>query len=112
MQVGFGNLGGAVAAFSYIYIDAPRYTKGHALLIASATMSAALSLVMSWYLRKENRRRDMMMERMGRTIDGLTRKEREVEKEAGDGASVSFLPAGTHIRGTKADLTQFFRYTV
>jgi hypothetical protein len=42
MHVGFGNLGGILAAFSYRATDAPRYFAGHGLLIGTTSMSCCL----------------------------------------------------------------------
>ncbi|KAI5857837.1 major facilitator superfamily domain-containing protein [Tricharina praecox] len=93
MQVGFGNLGGVVAAFSYRYTDAPRYVSGHALLVGTCLLSAAGSACLSVYLRRENRRRDAVMRENNRSVEGLTEHEMEEERGRGDYAS-------------------FFRYTV
>ncbi|KAH8155576.1 uncharacterized protein LAJ45_00586 [Morchella importuna] len=93
MHVGFGNLGGAIAAFAYRSTDAPRYYSGHGLLIGTTTMSAFLCVFMTWYLRKENARRDALMSEKGFTLETYTDEMKESERENGDYAT-------------------FFRYTV
>lgn len=93
MHVGFGNLGGVLAAFSYRATDAPRYFSGHGLLIGTTTMSACLCLFMTLYLRRENARRDMLMAEKDLTLDSYTEEMKEAERERGDNAT-------------------FFRYTI
>lgn len=89
MHVGFGNLGGAIAAFAYRTVDKPRYYSGHGLLIATTTMSCFLCIFMTWYLRKENARRDALMTEKGLTLESYTDEMKELEREAGDSATVS-----------------------
>lgn len=89
MHVGFGNLGGAIAAFLYQKKDAPEYYPGHGTLLATLTMSACLSTFMTIYLRRENARRD----REYKAPSEYTSAERALEREKGDNAT-------------------FFRYTV
>ncbi|KAG2003105.1 high-affinity nicotinic acid transporter [Coprinopsis cinerea AmutBmut pab1-1] len=101
MHVGFGNLGGVIAAFTYRSTEAPRYFAGHGLLIATTTMSLVLSFFMHVYLRRENNRRDeelrQEMDAAGGKIvsrdEWYTQEMREKERERGDYAS-------------------FFRYTI
>lgn len=89
MHVGFGNLGGAIAAFAYRTVEKPRYYSGHGLLIATTTMSCFLCIFMTWYLRKENARRDALMTEKGYTLESYTDEMKETERELGDNASVS-----------------------
>ncbi|KAI5845126.1 major facilitator superfamily domain-containing protein [Morchella snyderi] len=93
MHVGFGNLGGAIAAFAYRAADSPRYYSGHGLLIGTTSMSAVLCVFMTWYLRKENARRDILMSEKGFTLETYTDEMKDSERENGDNAT-------------------FFRYTV
>ncbi|KAI5781445.1 major facilitator superfamily domain-containing protein [Geopyxis carbonaria] len=93
MHVGFGNLGGTIAAFVYRKTDAPRYFSGHGLLMGTTAMSCVLCIFMTWYLRKENARRDEAMREKGLTLDDYTEEMRVSEREKGDNAT-------------------FFRYTV
>jgi sugar phosphate permease len=93
MHVGFGNLGGIIAAFAYRSTDAPRYFSGHGLLIATTTMSLSLCCFMTIYLRKENARRDALMASQGLTLDGYSDDMKDSEREKGDNAT-------------------FFRYTI
>ncbi|KAK7403501.1 hypothetical protein QQX98_010731 [Neonectria punicea] len=89
MQIGFGNLGGAVAGFIYRQEDAPHYRAGHGTLIATLCMSCGLAIFMTWYLRKENARRD----REYKAPSEYTLAEMELEADKGDDAT-------------------FFRYTI
>jgi len=93
MHVGFGNLGGVIAGFSFRSKDAPRYFSGHGLLIGTVTMSLALCLFMHTYLKRENARRDAEMIARGLHINSYTDEMKNAERERGDNAS-------------------FFRYTV
>lgn len=89
MHVGFGNLGGAIAAFLFQTQQKPRYFQGYGSLIATLSMSSILSLIMTIYLRRENARRD----RENKPVSEYTEEEMMAEREKGDNAS-------------------FFRYTV
>lgn len=88
MHVSFGNLGGIIAAYIYRPADSPRYLSGHGTLIGLITMSTCLSIFMTLYLRRENKRRDAV-----KPVEAYTEAERVAERERGDYAS-------------------FFRYTV
>jgi len=89
MHVGFGNLGGAIAGFTYQAKDKPRYLPGHGTLIGTVSMSLILSIFMHIYLRRENKRRDALLAASGRRLEDLTDEEKERERELGDYASVS-----------------------
>lgn len=91
MHVGFGNLGGVIAGFTFRAKDAPRYFSGHGLLIATVSMSFLLSLFMHLYLKKENARRDAAMQSQGLTLDSYTEDMKHSEREEGDDATVCFL---------------------
>jgi len=93
MHVGFGNLGGTIAAFAYRSTDAPRYFSGHGLLIGTTTMSCILSIFMTIYLRRENARRDALMAEQGLTLESYSNEMKDAEREKGDNAT-------------------FFRYTI
>lgn len=84
-----GNLGGAIAGFVVRAEEAPHYRSGHLTLLATTTMSCVLSIFMTWYLRRENARRD----REFKPPSEYTREEKVLEKDRGDNAT-------------------FFRYTV
>lgn len=83
MHVGFGNLGGAIAGFIYLSKDAPHYRQGHGILIGMITMSTCLSIFMTLYLRRENRRRDAA----NKNPELYTQEEKDAEREKGDNAS-------------------------
>jgi hypothetical protein len=89
MHVGFGNLGGTIAAFLFQATQGPRYYQGYGALIALLSMSSILSLLMTIYCRRENARRD----RENKPIAEYTPEEMMAEREKGDNAS-------------------FFRYTI
>lgn len=89
MHVGFGNLGGAIAGFIYLSKDSPHFRQGHGILIGMITMSTALSIFMTLYLRRENRRRDAEY----KSPASFTEEEQLAQREKGDNAT-------------------FFRYTV
>lgn len=88
MQVGIGNLGGAIAGFMYLSRDAPGYHSGHGAMIALLGLSTILSIGMSFWFRKENARREVA----GRGME-LTGEDAQREAEKGDNAG-------------------FFRYTI
>ncbi|KAK9476953.1 major facilitator superfamily domain-containing protein [Lipomyces japonicus] len=56
-QVGFGNIGGIIATFSFLAADAPKYTKGYAICLAFAALSMVSCLVYLLGIMKENRDR-------------------------------------------------------
>ncbi|KND88892.1 putative transporter [Tolypocladium ophioglossoides CBS 100239] len=89
MHAGCGNLGGIVSGFVYRQMDAPRYFSGHLIPLGTTTMSCVLSVLMTWYLRNENARRD----REYKPPSTYTREEMALEIDKGDNAT-------------------FFRYTV
>lgn len=92
MHVGFGNLGGVIAAFAYRKGDAPRYLSGHGMLIGLVSMSCALCAFMTMYLRKENARRDELMASKGLRLESYSDEMKSAERENGDNASVSIFP--------------------
>ncbi|GAB1313755.1 High-affinity nicotinic acid transporter [Madurella fahalii] len=89
MHVGFGNLGGAIAAYLFLSKDRPRFIPGFAVLLAFQAMALVLSVIMYIYLRRENARRD----REYKPPSEYTEDERTAEREKGDYAT-------------------FFRYTI
>ncbi|KAG8803411.1 hypothetical protein FRC17_006182 [Serendipita sp. 399] len=93
-HVAFGNMGGCIAAFLFQSKHAPRYFPGFGTLIATLSMSAILSLIMTIYLRRENARRDRVAKENGWPApENYTEEMKEAEREKGDHAS-------------------FFRYTI
>ena len=90
MHVGFGNLGGAIAAFTYRAVEKPRYYSGHGTLLATTFMSMCLCIFMTLYLRRENARRDALLAEQGKTLDSFTEEEKSAERERGDYATVSY----------------------
>lgn len=88
MHVGFGNLGGVLAAFVFLPKDAPQFVRGNSIIIGLQCMSCLLGVFMTVYLRYENKRREAI-----KPAAEYTRAEMEAERLKGDNAS-------------------FFRYTV
>ncbi|KAK0702467.1 high-affinity nicotinic acid transporter [Apiosordaria backusii] len=60
MQVMGGNCGGIIAAYVYKGTDAPRFVKGHAILLGFISLSIVLTLGMTLWCRRENARRDSL----------------------------------------------------
>ena len=90
LMISLGNLGGAVAGFVVRKDEAEQhYFSGHLILLGTTTMSFILCGFMTWYLRRENARRDAAY----KTPDQYTVEEKKLETDNGDNAT-------------------FFRYTV
>jgi hypothetical protein len=83
MHVGFGNLGGVISGFVYRDWDRPRYLSGHAILLATTSMSMVLSIFMTLYLRRENARRDAAH----KPLAEYSRDELIRERDRGDNAT-------------------------
>ncbi|KAF2683465.1 MFS general substrate transporter [Lentithecium fluviatile CBS 122367] len=88
MQVGFGNLGGVLSAYTYTYVDAPNYHRGHSIIITLLSMSTILCVFMRWWCAKENKRRDAVDE-----VDGRKRvwTKKEMVTESGRGDHAGFF---------------------
>lgn len=75
-NVMFGNIGGLISTWAFLSFDAPNYPIGNGLNLATSSTILLLSIVLLWYMKRDNRRRD------ARDVDaelaGLT------EKEVGD----------------------------
>ncbi|EKD15411.1 high-affinity nicotinic acid transporter [Drepanopeziza brunnea f. sp. 'multigermtubi' MB_m1] len=81
MQVGFGNLGGAISGFVYLSKDGPRFVKGHCILIGLTSMSFILTSIMTLYYRRENARRDAIL-----AEGNYSDEQKLAEREKGDDA--------------------------
>ncbi|KAK9384442.1 major facilitator superfamily domain-containing protein [Lipomyces mesembrius] len=57
-QVGFGNIGGITATFSFLATDAPRFTKGYSIGLAFAVLSMISCTMYLICTQWENRQRD------------------------------------------------------
>ncbi|PUU75817.1 major facilitator superfamily domain-containing protein [Tuber borchii] len=57
-QIGFGNIGGIIATYSFISKDAPRYSKGHAISLGFICLSALSCVAYYIAITTENRKRD------------------------------------------------------
>jgi hypothetical protein len=92
MHIGFANLAGVVASFTFRPRDAPRYVSGYGLLIGMVLMSLLLSFFMHGYLKRENARRDDEMRAKGlATLEFYTEDMKYAEREKGDDATVGHL---------------------
>jgi len=92
MHIGFANLAGVVASFTFRPRDAPRYISGYGLLIGMVLMSLFLSLFMHAYLKRENERRDDAMRARGLVaLESYTEDMKYEEREKGDDATVRHL---------------------
>ena len=83
MQVGIGNLGGVISAYMFLPKDAPAFRHGHAALIGFCSMACILSIIMTMYLRYENKHRDGK----GKHPREYTSNEKAAERTLGDHAS-------------------------
>lgn len=75
-QVGFGNIGGIIATFSFLKVDAPFYTKGLALGLAFTLFALGTSAVYLAGLMRENKRK--LSGRDDAKWDQLTQREQAV----------------------------------
>ncbi|KUI64793.1 hypothetical protein VM1G_00713 [Cytospora mali] len=57
-QVGFGNIGGIIATYSFLSKDAPYYRPGHSICIGFICLSAVSSCAYAALITWENRRRE------------------------------------------------------
>lgn len=56
-QVGFGNIGGIIATYSFLDVDKPFYTRGYSIGLAFACLSALSCVVYFVGVTAENKRR-------------------------------------------------------
>ncbi|KAH7076523.1 major facilitator superfamily domain-containing protein [Paraphoma chrysanthemicola] len=89
MQIGSGNIGGAVSGFIFQAKDAPHYRMGHGILLGLCGLTMLLAAFMTVYLRRENAKRDAAH----KSPSEYSFAEMELEKDKGDNAT-------------------FFRYTI
>lgn len=57
--VGFGNIGGILATWTYVATDAPKYVSGHAINLSFACLGTIILGATTIYLRWENKQRSM-----------------------------------------------------
>ncbi|KAL4758354.1 major facilitator superfamily domain-containing protein [Aspergillus foveolatus] len=60
-QIGFGNIGGIIATYSFLEKDAPLYRNGYIIGLSFACLSATMSTVYFFAVRYENRKRERLM---------------------------------------------------
>lgn len=75
-QIGFGNIGGIIATYSFLRKDRPLFKSGYSICISFICLSAASCVVYFVAIWSANRRRDQ-----ARHEGGLTENEKE---EKGD----------------------------
>ena len=78
--VSVGNAGGIISAFTFPATDKPRYYKGHAINTAYCFMTFVTGLVMYFYYKRENARREQIMAAHG----PYTAEEKAALSEEGD----------------------------
>lgn len=66
-QIGFGNIGGIIATYSFIAKDAPLFTKGYGICIGFTLLSAISCCLYAAALTMENRRRQKAVRDIGMT---------------------------------------------
>ncbi len=66
-QIGFGNIGGIIATYSFLSTDAPNYTKGYSIGIAFVCLSGVSCIAYAIAITWENRRRDKAVRNVGLT---------------------------------------------
>ncbi|KAH7125310.1 major facilitator superfamily domain-containing protein [Dendryphion nanum] len=66
-QVGFGNIGGIIAVFSFLKADAPKYIKGYSICIAFVCLSAFSCAVYFVMCATQNRSRNKAVRDVGLT---------------------------------------------
>ncbi|TFK45294.1 MFS transporter [Heliocybe sulcata] len=94
-QVGFGNIGGIIASYSFPSSDGPRYTRGYSISLAFVCLSILSSTAYCIGITMENRRRDR-----------IQREEREGSVEKGEKGSMG---SERRQRG-EGDLDVAYRY--
>ncbi|KAL1858953.1 hypothetical protein VTK73DRAFT_7722 [Phialemonium thermophilum] len=57
-QIGFGNIGGIIATYSFLAKDAPLYKKGYSISISFICLSAVACVLYALSIIRENKRRD------------------------------------------------------
>ena len=75
-MIGFGNIGGIVATFSFLAKDAPYYHKGYSIVIGALSVAAATAVVYLVAARSHNQklRRTMNEGRVERKDAMLTER--------------------------------------
>lgn len=66
-QIGFGNIGGIIATYSFLSTDAPFYHKGYSICVSFICLSAASCCLYAAAVVYENRKRDRAVRDVGLT---------------------------------------------
>ena len=64
-----------------------RFIPGHVTLASTVTMSLCLTILMSLYLRRENKRRDLWTVENNMLPENYTDEQKNAEREKGDSAT-------------------------
>ncbi|RYP21222.1 hypothetical protein DL765_002361 [Monosporascus sp. GIB2] len=64
-QVGFGNIGGIIATYSFLSTDAPRFVKGYAIAISFTVLSIIACTIYLISIMAENRKRAKSARNLG-----------------------------------------------
>ncbi|KAK3357219.1 major facilitator superfamily domain-containing protein [Lasiosphaeria hispida] len=75
-QIGFGNIGGIIATYSFVTTDAPLYKKGYTICVSFTCLSALCCILYALAITRENKKRSKTAHNLG-----LTESEKE---ELGD----------------------------
>ncbi len=66
-QIGFGNIGGIIATYSFLQADAPFYHKGYSICVGFICLSALSCCLYAAAITWENRRREKSVRDVGLT---------------------------------------------
>ncbi|KAK3333544.1 major facilitator superfamily domain-containing protein [Cercophora scortea] len=66
-QIGFGNIGGIIATYSFISTDSPLFKKGYSICVSFICLSAASCCLYALAIARENRRRAKAVHDVGLT---------------------------------------------
>ncbi|KZT12700.1 MFS general substrate transporter [Laetiporus sulphureus 93-53] len=75
-QVGFGNIGGIIAVYSFLSEDAPKYIPGYSVCVAFICLSVLADCLYFVALISENRRRNLAQQNIGADEVALTREQK------------------------------------
>ena len=77
-----GQIGGIIASYVYLNDDAPRFIKGHSILIGFVSTGILLTLFMTTWCKRENARRDALPStNSGGVLDGELTDEQKAREE-------------------------------
>lgn len=68
-QIGFGNIGGILATYSFLKDDAPKYTKGYAICVSFMCFTAVMCMIYAISIFLSNKKRSQMADDVSLTDD-------------------------------------------